>query len=517
MPTSVPTSLPTLSADLLSGQRMPINVVLPSTEMLALPERAVQFGTGAFLRGFVEFFVDSANRQGIFNGRIVAVGSTPSGRSDTLTAQNGLYTLVTEGIEHGDPVREMRVISALSRSLSAESQWNEVLKIARDPHIEIVFSNTTEIGIVLDETDSLSNGQAPKTFPGKLTAFLLERARHFGFSAESAVDVLPCELIEQNGQKLKGIVESLARSWKVEATFFEWIRDNVVFCDTLVDRIVSGSPDKERTQILSQELGYGDELITVCEPYRLFAIEPPAGSHPRLGFASADAGINITNDVSPYRLRKVRILNGAHSIMAPLALLAGKTTVFDAMSDSGIRSFIEAMIFAEIVPCVDAPQAEEFAREVLNRFSNPYLRHALFDITLHGTAKIGVRIVPSIATSQQRFGRVPELLTFGFAAFLYFMRGELQRDRGRAGLDVPKDLEGSAIQDAWQNVVDDSELDAFVKKICALAIWGVDLSAIPGYTDQVAADLRSIDRDGIRSAMESRMENALAHSGTETK
>ena len=248
-------------------------VELPPASLLELPERAVQFGTGGFLRGFVEFFIDSANRAGSFDGRIVAVGSTGSGRDDVVNDQQGLYTLVTEGIENGRPVREFRLISSLSRALSANAEWAEVLQLARNPEIALVFSNTTEVGIVLDLDDEL--GDPPRSFPGKLTAFLYERARTFGYSAESGIDIVPCELVQRNGDKLRAIVEQLGTRWNLGEAFQRWLKDNVVFCSTLVDRIVPGTPAPERRAELEQILGYRDGLITVCEPYRLFAIECP--------------------------------------------------------------------------------------------------------------------------------------------------------------------------------------------------------------------------------------------------
>jgi tagaturonate reductase len=402
----------------------PGSVELPPAGLLELPERAVQFGTGGFLRGFVEFFIDSANRAGLFDGRIVAIGSTGSGRDDVVNDQQGLYTLVTEGVLNGRPVQEFRLMSSLSRALSANADWDQVLQLARNPEIALVFSNTTEVGIVLDPDDEL--GEPPRSFPGKLTAFLYERARTFGYSVESGLQIIPCELVERNGDKLREIVVELANRWNLGASFHRWLSECVVFCNTLVDRIVPGVPSPERRAEIEAALGYRDGLITICEPYRLFAIECPSDCRGALSFADADPGIILASDIEPYRLRKVRLLNGAHSLLAPVALQCGASTVFEAMSDDLVGAYLRRTMYDELVAALDVPAAATFAREVVERFSNPYLAHSLFDITLHGTAKMKVRVIPSIMDFAVRETRVPELIAFGFASFLLFLRGDLQ-------------------------------------------------------------------------------------------
>jgi tagaturonate reductase len=475
-------------------------VELPPASLLELPERAVQFGTGAFLRGFVEFFIDSANRAGSFDGRIVAVGSTGSGRDDVVNDQQGLYTLVTEGIENGRPVREFRLISSLSRALSANAEWGEVLQLARNPEIALVFSNTTEVGIVLDPDDELAD--PPRSFPGKLTAFLYERARTFGYSAESGLDIVPCELVERNGDKLRTIVEELGTRWNLGDSFHRWLNANVVFCNTLVDRIVPGVPSPERRSEMEQILGYRDALITVCEPYRLFAIECPANCRAALRFADADPGIILTGDIEPYRLRKVRLLNGAHSLLAPVALQCGAATVSEAMSDELVGAYLRRTMYDELVAALDAPQAVTFAREVVERFSNPYLAHSLFDITLHGTAKMKVRVIPSIVDFAAKERRVPELIAFGFAAFLLFLRGDLQALRRSQGLPVPADEQGAHVREFWTRDGPDRSPRSVAREACANeSLWGASLASIPGFEDAVAMHLARMEDIGVRAAL----------------
>jgi tagaturonate reductase len=475
-------------------------VDLPPASLLELPERAVQFGTGGFLRGFVEFFIDSANRAGSFDGRVVAIGSTGSGRDDVVNDQQGLYTLVTEGIENGRPVREFRLISSLSRALSANAEWDEVLQLARNPEIALVFSNTTEVGIVFDPDDELAD--PPRSFPGKLTAFLYERARTFGYSATSGLQVIPCELVERNGDRLRAIVEELSARWNLGDSFRRWLDANVVFCNTLVDRIVPGSPSPERRNELEQTLGYRDALITICEPYRLFAIECPADCRGALRFADADPGIVLASDIEPYRERKVRVLNGAHSLLAPVALQCGATTVFEAMSDDLIGAYLRRTMYDELVTALDVPNAATFAREVVERFSNPYLAHSLFDITLHATAKMKVRVIPSIVDFASKEQRVPELIAFGFAAFLYFLRGDLQAVRRSEGLPVPSDEQGVVIRELWARRGGDRSIRSIVREACSnQSLWGTSLAAIPGFEESVALHLTRMNEIGVRPAL----------------
>jgi tagaturonate reductase len=472
-------------------------VTLAPAPLLELPERAVQFGTGAFLRGFVEYFIDSANRSGMFDGRIVAIGSTGSGRDDIVNDQQGLYTLVTEGIENGRPVREFRLISSLSRALSANSDWGEALQLARNPDIALIFSNTTEVGITLDPDDEL--GEPPRSFPGKLTAFLYERARTFGYSAESGLEVVPCELIERNGDKLKSIVIELADRWNLGKQFQDWLDERVIFCNTLVDRIVPGSPSRERREEIEAAIGYSDNLITVCEPYRLFAIECPKSGHGGLRFADAEAGVIVTKDIEPYRLRKVRLLNGAHSLLAPVALQCGASTVFEAMSEDVIGAYLRRTMFDELVASLDVQNAGSFAREVIERFSNPYLAHSLFDITLHGTTKMKVRVVPAITDFYERERRIPELIAFGFAAFVRFLRGDLHHERRAAGLPIPADEHASFVRDLWTSGKNYATI--VHEALSNQSIGGDELMSVPGFDESVTSHLARMEELGVRTAL----------------
>lgn len=481
----------------------------------AFPEKVVQFGTGALLRGFIEYFIDGANRAGEFNGSIVAISSTGSSRDASLNEQDGLYTLAIQGgVDGATASEEHRVIGSLARAISARDDWDSVLAVARDPRIELIVSNTTEVGIALDESDTF-DARPPRSFPGKLTRFLYERATAFDFDSKRGVVVLPCELIEDNGDTLRRIVGALAKRWALGVRFENWLDESVIFCNTLVDRIVPGALPAGDAARLESSLGYHDDLLTACEAYALFAIQGDDALRTRLGFPMDDSRIIVTPDIRPYRERKVRILNGAHTISVYAALLSGLETVGEAVADERIGRFVRRVMFEEIVPSLDAPDAELFATQVLERFANPFIRHALVDITLHGTAKIRVRIVPSIMEYSSRTGRVPASLAFGFAAYLAFMCGDVPLGRAFAAARLPTDSDGERLLAIWKRFdpqTDAALLDA-VRAVCNdLTLWGpsAGLGEIPGFVDAVGDHLIRIFRHGIVAALEAHLtETAL--------
>ena len=496
---------PTLTPALVPSLEARADLALPTATQLTLPERAVQFGTGALLRGLVDALLDDANRKGLFGGRVVMIGSTGSGRDRAINEQSGLFTLVVQGLVGGAARRDFQVVSSVSRALAASTQWPEVLRCAENPDLELIFSNTTEVGIVHDEADAQAEPTAtPRSFPAKLTAFLLHRARWCQFDTARAPVVIPTELIEDNGGKLREIVLALAARWKTEPQFLGWL-DAVRFCNTLVDRIVPGAPSEQYAAELRELLPYDDGMTTIAEPYRLFAIEGDAALRARLRFADADEGIIVAASITPYRLRKVRLLNGAHTSFVSLAILAGCRTVREAVEHPALGTFLRSVLLDEIVPSLDVPGAEGFAREVLGRFGNPFLQHQLWDITLQGTTKFRVRVVPSILDHARRTGNVPRGLALGFAGFLAFQRGTLQEGRRRGGEPVPADSAGEVIQARWREVdATPTGLAAFVRTISAdTNLWGADLAAVPGFVDVVTEDLATIDEHGAVAAIES--------------
>jgi tagaturonate reductase len=456
----------------------------------------LQFGTGAFLRGFVGHFIEEANRQSKFKGRIVAVGSTGSGRDQLFNEQDGLYTLWVRGVREGEPNSEFRLISSFSRALSATREWHDVLACARNPDLELIFSNTTEAGIALDADDALQD-TSPRSFPAKLTRVLWERARHFKYATERGVVVLPCELIEDNGARLRELVRTLAERWRLDPHFAKWLDACVPFCNTLVDRIVPGEPPRNDRESAWSQLGYQDDLLTVTEPYRLFAIEADDETAARLDFIDADSAIVVTNDITPYRLRKVRLLNGAHTIMAPLALLAGCETVADAVGDVKVGAFLRHVLFNELVPSVNAEGAAFFAHHVLERFGNPFIRHELIDITLQQTTKMRVRVVPSILDYAKAYGSAPPSVSFAFAAWLLYMRD---------GVGQRPDAHADTVRATWRQHADPQEVLRTIAQDTHL--WEMDLGAVPGFLAAVTESLELILREGVVNALDAHLSTA---------
>lgn len=461
-------------------------------------ERVLQFGTGAFLRGLPDAVVDEANRAGRFDGRVVMVGSTGSGRAQALGDQDGLYTLCVRGLRDGEPVDETHVVTAVSRALASASEWEAVLDLARDPALCLVISNTTEVGIT-DDPDDRRDLDPPRSFPAKLAAVLAARAEALDYRPDAGLVVLPCELIEGNGDRLRQIVETHAERWGLGDQFGAWLRASVTFCNTLVDRIVPGTPDDPSD--LYERLGYTDDLLTVAEPYRLWAIEGNASLAERLPISGLD-GVVVTNDLTPYRERKVRILNGGHTATVPAALLCGLATVSEAMQDDLVGAFVRRVILDEIVPSldVDPEMAEAFAHDVLDRFANPFIAHDLLGITFQQTTKLGVRVVPSILEYAATRGEAPPLLAFGVAAFLASTRpGALPASR-------PADDAADAWRSRWASVDrgDEASLRGFARDAVS-TVWGADLGAVDGLNALVADALVAIERDGCRAALRARL------------
>lgn len=383
------------------------------------PERILQFGTGVFLRGLIEWTVFKANEAGHFKGKIVVVGSTGSGRTQQINDQQGLFTQRVEGFYQGTEIGEFQLNASISRAISSKDAWDEVLECARNPEIDILISNTTEAGIQYVQEDIFAS--PPQSFPAKLAAFLYERFQHY---PEAPCIILPAELITDNGKALKELVLRQVADHKLEQAFVDWLNAANYFCNTLVDRIVTGMPNPGKYADFTQQLGYKDQLLTVSEVYKLWAIEGPAHLESRIPFIKADEGILLIDDISPFRERKLRILNGAHTITVALGYLYGLETVYDCLTDSLMSSFIERVVHDEIVPSLPDSIAggAQFASEVLDRFRNPFLGHKLLSITFQYTSKMRFRNLLTVIRYQEKFGKLPRLMTLGIAAFIYFSR-----------------------------------------------------------------------------------------------
>jgi tagaturonate reductase len=479
-----------LSKENLSAIRE-TGLIKPGPALFELPEKVLQFGTGVLLRGLPDYFIDKANRQGLFNGRVVVVKSTDSGDAGVFDRQDGLYTLCVRGIEDGRKVEENIICSAISRVLSAKDQWKEILALARRPEMQIVISNTTEVGIQLVEDDI--RREPPVSFPGKLLAFLYERYRAFGGSAESGMVIVPTELIVDNGKKLAGIVKELAKICGLEPEFVLWLGQHCHFCSSLVDRIVPGKPDAATLQQLEHDLGYTDELLVVAEVYRLWAIEGGERVREVLSFGPADEGVIIEPDIEIYRELKLRMLNATHTLSCGLAVLAGFTTVKKGMDDAAFSAFVSDLMMKEIAPSIPyrpaVEQARDFGLKVLDRFRNPHLQHQWMSITMQYSSKMKSRVVPVLLEHYKHHSKAPAHISLGWAAFLLFMRAEKKEGW---------DDRAAYFADLWARYPAE---DVVIKALGDQSLWGADLLLLKGLPEAVLEQLDILMNKGALTAL----------------
>ena len=469
------------------------------------PERVLQFGEGNFLRAFADYFIDIANEKVGFDAKVVVVQPIQAGLAHMLNAQEGLYTLYLRGLCDGKKIEERRIVSCISRAVDPYEDYDAFIACAGIPTLRYIISNTTEAGIVFDE-DSNFDQKPPVSFPAKLTRLLYERYRIFGQDGGKGFIILPCELIDHNGEELKHCVMQYIGLWQLEDAFARWVEQENYFCSTLVDRIVTGFP-KNEAQDLHQQNGYEDQLLNTAEVFGLWVIEGPECIAHELPFAKAGLPVKVVRDHTPYKQRKVRILNGAHTSMVPAAYLAGRNIVRECMEDSVIRGFMQKTIQQEIIPTLTLPreELEAFAHAVTERFQNPFIDHSLLSITLNCTAKWRARVLPSLKGYWEKFGRLPACIVFSFAAYLQFYRGNRLEQQGLIGCRGNEEYVISDDRPILELFLAhrDADNQNLVNIIGAnRQLWGEDLTLIPGFVEQAAACLDAIDRKGMYGAME---------------
>lgn len=479
--------MPILSKqNLAAGFKSTIPVQLPKQEVFSYPEKVLQFGTGVLLRGLCDYFIDKANRQGIFKGRVVLVKSTDRPGADAFTEQDGLFTHCIKGIENGVAIEETVVNASISRTLTAATEWNAILELAQSADMQLIISNTTEVGIQYVANDPISGG-SPKSFPAKLLAFLVARFDHFNGSAESGMVIVPTELIINNGDALKDIVLKLAADHHLPAAFITWLNTHNHFCNSLVDRIVPGAPDAQTNAAICADLGYTDKNLIISEVYSLWAIQGGSRVRDVLSFAKVDAGVVIAEDIEIYRELKLRLLNGTHTLMCGMSYLLGFRLVKDVMANGYLSKLVMNLMLSELALAIpykmDFKVADRFGRAVLDRFRNPFINHKLIDITVQYTTKMRMRNVPLLVNYYKEFGKAPELFAMGFAAYLQFMHA-VKEENGKYFGDSNGELYpincdyASYFYEAWK--------DFDLKKILAdTSLWGADLSALPGFEQAV--------------------------------
>lgn len=478
-------------------------VIFPSENLFELPEKVIQFGTGVLLRGLPDYFIDKANRKRIFNGRIVVVKSTASGDINEFAQQDSIYTLCERGIEDGKNVDNIAVISSISRILSANNEWNAILQCAHNQDIQVIISNTTEIGIVFLKENIFTG--IPASFPGKLLAFLFERYKAFNGNETSGLVIIPTELIPDNGKKLKTIILDLAEYNLLDKKFKHWINESNYFCTSLVDRIVPGKLSTEDKAIVEKKTGYSDKLMIMAEPYRLWVIESDDKKVSEiLSFSKADDGVVITNDIEKYRDLKLRLLNGPHTFTAGLAFLAGFRTVKEAMNNTYLRGYIKNLMINEIVPAISGKNISfeegfQFAEKVLDRFCNPFLEHQWLSITVQYTSKMRMRNVPALIQHYKRSNIAPEYMALGFAGFLFFMKsaktpeGRFEGELNNTSYPIIDD-HADYFFEKWKK----ADIEEIVQSVLSdEQMWGINLAALNGFADSVKQNLLWLEQQGI--------------------
>ena len=468
------------------------------------PEKVMQFGEGNFLRAFVDDFFDIANEKAGYNGKVVLVQPIAQGLTELINKQEGLYTLYLRGSEKGVKVDDKRVISAVSRCLNPYGEWDKVLEMAKSDDLEIIVSNTTEAGIVHD-TESAFDQNPPVSFPAKLTRVLYER-----FTAgKPGIVMLSCELIDNNGKELLKCVNQYIDDWKLDDAFRRWVNEENIFCSTLVDRIVPGRiRDPKEVEALAAANGYEDPLTDVGEVFGIWVIEGPDGLENRLPFKKAGVPVIVVPDVTPYKKRKVRILNGAHTGFVLGAYLAGYDIVRDCMHDETILGYMNKMLYDEVIPTLplDRKDLEAFAQAVQDRFNNPFVNHELMSISLNSTSKWRARKMPTFLDYVKEKGILPACLTTSFAAYIAFYSNEIQ-ELTEKGLICrrPKGNEYTVSDDRWVLEFylahrEDSPEELVHAVMTNTDMWGQDLTEVPGFETAVIRILKQIRTEGAKAA-----------------
>lgn len=475
--------------------------------LIEQPERVLQFGEGNFLRAFVDWQLNELITAGKFNGSIVVVQPLENGMVDKLTEQDGLYTVVQRGFDNGALVERKDVVTAIRRCINPYRDYRAYLACAANPDLRYVISNTTESGIEYVPQPKPSD-TCPASYPAKLAIMLFERFTIFSGDPAKGMIIIPCELIERNGDTLKEAVLHHGEDWGCGPAFRAWIEQHNQFCNTLVDRIVPGYPREEAAELCSS-FGYQDDLIVACEVFHKWVIQGNAAAQKELPFETIGLNVVWTDDITPHRTLKVRILNGAHTTFTIPALFAGKEFVKECMDDPLVSTFIREAVFDEILPTLefDAEERKRFASAVLERFRNPFIKHALISITLNSASKFKVRVLPSLLAYQQIHHQLPKRLTLGLAALLRFYRPAGSGPKGTYGSYNGKEYPIQDAEDvitifrnAWER--DPADHAAIARQLLSSReLWGMDLNEVPGLCAAVTELLRTIDAGGMTDVL----------------
>jgi len=463
------------------------NTAISST----LPIKVVQFGEGNFLRAFIEYAIQTLNKEIGFDAGIAVVQPIDKGMVSILNDQDGLYTLFTKGIENGKEVEKKELITNIVAGIDPYLNFDEYLNLAKQPELGFVISNTTEAGITYVASDRIDMSP-PSSFPAKLTRLLFERFSYFNGAKNKGLTIIPCELINHNADTLKQIILQYISLWKLSKEFKNWILNSCSFHNTLVDRIVPGYP-KDQIFIYNKQLEYQDNLIVCAETFFLWVIEGDASLKEKLPFHKTKLDVKIVNDMQPFRTRKVRILNGAHTAMVPFSLLFGNETVKETVEQSFTGEFVRSLVYEEIIPTLDMEKEElvTFTDAVFDRFLNPFIKHKLESIALNSISKFKVRVLPSLLNYTDRKGRLPTKMVFVFACLIRFYKGDYNDRTMPINDDKNIVLEMSVI---WQST---DFVDIAKKVLGKTEYWGQNLNLVKGLTSAIATSLELIEDYGI--------------------
>ena len=456
-----------------------------------LPVKIIQFGEGNFLRAFVDYVIEKLNKEANFNAGVVVVQPIAEGLVDMLNEQDGLYNLFMRGVKGEKKIQEKETISCIQRGINPYKNYDAYLDLALEEELEFLISNTTEAGISFNDKDTL-NGTPHSSFPAKVTALLYKRFKHFKGATDKGLTIIPCELINYNADTLREIILQYCGLWDLDKDFVQWIEESNSFHNTLVDRIVPGYPRAEIGDY-QRQLEFEDRLIVTAEVFLLWVIQGDEKLKQKIPFDQIDENVMVVKDIQPYRTRKVRILNGAHTTMVPFSLLYGNETVKETIDNEFTGEFIKNTVFEEINNTLDLSEEElnSFASEVFDRFRNPFIKHQLSSIALNSVSKFKVRVLPSLLAYQEKYRELPVHLTFAFACLIRFYKGEW---KGRE-LPVQDDPE---VKEFFINVwkkMDFKEISGEVLR--QTKFWDEDLTKIPGLEEQLALGLEQIEERGI--------------------
>ncbi len=450
------------------------------------PVKILQFGNGNFLRGFTDFMIEEANEKGVFDGNIQVVQVHSKTTDPKMIQQDCLFHVLIRGLKDGKRIDEAKLITSISGISNPNEDYQSYLKLGENPDLRFIISNTTESGIQFDSSD-INPNKLPDSFPAKVAALLKHRFQYFNGDPSKGLIFIPCELIENNGGTLKDCIDRYATLWKLPNAFTEWLYTSCTFCNTLVDRIVPGFP-KDSIEEIQGKIGFVDKLAVMAEPFHFWAIEAP--DHVKDEFPLDKAGLDVkfVKDLAPYRTRKVRILNGGHTSMVPYAYLLGIRSVREAVEDPVVGKYMREVIFKEIIPSLDMPkeELEQFAKDVLERFANPFIHHELISIALNSISKFKVRVLPSLIEYHQKNKAWPTLLVKSLAALLVFYKGEFNGETIPLK-DDPSILE--TFKSAWEL----PSIEETVKTLLSrYDYWGIDLNELDGLAPRVIKEASAI-------------------------